>query len=128
MRIIVISTQNSLLSGAISKYLRDRSEMRPECVPGDHAGETADICRAVSADILLMEVAYASPFSFDDRMAATRLVRQYLPGCRVAFLCDENASPDLAEKVKDAKKLGFIDGFFYCSVSGDYLAAALDTM
>jgi hypothetical protein len=51
-----------------------------------------------------------------------------LPSCKTALLCDEQAYPDLADKVKQAKQFGKISSFFYSSVTADYLAAALDAL
>lgn len=55
-------------------------------------------------------------------------VRQCLPGCRVALVVDEVCEPQLADQVRRAKKDGLIDGFFYSSVSSDYLSAMIDAL
>ena len=49
-----------------------------------------------------------------------------LSGALVKYL--QERGEILAERVKDAKKNGVVDGFFYSSVSGEYLAAALDSL
>ena len=36
--------------------------------------------------------------------------------------------PQLADQVRRAKKDGLIDGFFYSSVSSDYLSAMIDAL
>ena len=51
-----------------------------------------------------------------------------LPGCRVALVVDEVCEPQLADQVRRAKKDGLIDGFFYSSVSSDYLSAMIDAL
>lgn len=56
------------------------------------------------------------------------LLRQGLPGCRVALVVDEVCEPQLADQVRRAKKDGLIDGFFYSSVSSDYLSAMIDAL
>ena len=38
-----------------------------------------------------------------------------------ALVVDEVCEPQLADQVRRAKKDGLIDGFFYSSVSSDYL-------
>jgi hypothetical protein len=128
LRNIVISVQNVLLSDAIMKYLRERAELRPERVRPDRVSETVDICCGVGAEVLLMEVTRMPPFTLEKRLELTAELRETLPGCKVALLCDENAEPELAEQVKEARKLGRIDGFFYASVSAPYLSAALDAL
>ena len=57
-----------------------------------------------------------------------RRLRQGLPGCRVALVVDEVCEPQLADQVRRAKKDGLIDGFFYSSVSSDYLSAMIDAL
>lgn len=128
MRISVISTQNGLLSGALAMYLQERGDIIPQRVLKPGPGEPLDTCRAVGADILLMEVTRISPCTFAERSDTVAQVRAVLPNCKIALLCDENADHALAEQVKDAKKCGLIDGFFYTSVSGEYLADALDSL
>jgi hypothetical protein len=41
------------------------------------------------------------------------------------FLCDENISPEIARSVVSLKKNREIDAFYYSSVTGKYLIAAL---
>ena len=55
-------------------------------------------------------------------------LRQELPGCKMALLCDETAYPELAREVMRVKQTGQIDAFFYASVTAEYLAAALDAI
>ena len=81
-----------------------------------------------SADILLMEIAKVSPFTLEEGLKVVHKVRDTIPKCKIVFLCDENADPEVAESVKDAKKIGLIDSFFYSSVSGEYLSAMLDAL
>ena len=56
LRIAVISTQNRLLSGAIIKYMQERSELRPVHILEDNDEEPLKTCKSVQADVLLMEV------------------------------------------------------------------------
>ena len=64
MRIAVISTQNRLLSGAIIKYMQERSELRPVRILEDNDEEPLKTCKSVQADVLLMEVNQIPPFTF----------------------------------------------------------------
>ncbi len=82
-------------------------------------------CLLQGADILLAEVSYASGATLAGRLAEARLLRQERPECKIAFLCDENSSPEIAKEVMTAKKDGIIDAFFYSSVTAKYLVAAL---
>ena len=128
MRIGIISTQNGLLSGALMKYLIERGEILPQRILSTDPDEPFNTCLSLNADILLMEVTRVPHYTLEERMKTIREIRHAIPKCRIALLCDENADQELAEQVKDAKKNGLIDGFFYSSVSGEYLAAALDSM
>ncbi len=129
MRTIVISMQNNLLAGAIVKYLIERGELMPERIL-DHSKKDEPYlsCEALNADVLLMEISRLPNFTLDQRMETAKNVRRTLPKCKIALLCDENADPYIAEKVKDAKMMGLIDGFFYSSVTGEYISAALDAL
>lgn len=90
--------------------------------------EPLSSCKALCASVLLMEVSRIPPYTLDKRLQTAHQVRVEMPGCKIALLCDDNADPDTAESVKNAKKMGLIDTFFYSSVSGEYLASALDAL
>ena len=75
-----------------------------------------------------MEVNQIPPFTFSQRRSAAAQIRKCLPSCRIAFICDENADPEDAKKVKELNKEGGIDTFFYSSVTGEYLVDMLDTL
>lgn len=129
MRIIVISMENNLLSGAMIKYLMERGELIPERIL-DHSkkDEPYTSCMALNADVLLMDISRRPQFALEERLETAKRIRQALPKCKIALLCDENADPDIAEKVKDAKMLGLIDGFYHTSLTGEYISAALDAL
>lgn len=128
MKVAVLQMQNNLLSGAIAEYLKERGELMPQRVTRRSGDEPLLSCKSVNAAILLMEVTRVPPFTIEERKAAIAKIRAACPACRIALLCDENADRDTAEKVADLKKIGVIDNFFYSSVSGEYLAAALESM
>ena len=128
MRIGVISTQNGLMSGALIKYLNERGEIMAQRILTSDPDEPFSTCCSLDADILLMEVTRVPHYTLEERMKTIVRIRSELPDCKIALLCDENADQELAEQIKDAKKNRVIDGFFYSSVSGEYLAAALDSM
>lgn len=94
----------------------------------DKKDEPYSTCKVNGAGILLMEASLAPPFTLTERLETAQQMRKTLPHCKIVLLCDEKADPDTAERVKDAKKMGLIDGFFYSSVSGEYLVAMLDAL
>lgn len=125
MKSIVVCIGNALLSEAIIKMLQDCGAFAPyRVLPHDEGNAAAD-CEALSADILLMDVSYASGATFETRIGEAKQVRERLPTCKLVMLCDENSSPDIARQVVNAKIDGLIDGFFYSSVTEKYLTAAL---
>ena len=129
MKTIVISMQNNLLSGAIVKYLLERGELIPERILDESKeDEPYASCQTLQADVLLMDISRLPQSTLERRLETAKRVREMLPNCKIALLCDENADPDMAEKVKDAKMLGLIDGFFHSSVTGEYISAALDAL
>jgi hypothetical protein len=126
MEKIVVSIQNGLLAEAISQMLTESGEFQPFRVPvGDKKADLVDNCVMMQANILLAEVSYASGTTMDRRLPEVKELRSLLPVCKIAFLCDENSSPEIAQDVMNAKKDGYIDAFFYSSVTAKYLVAAL---
>lgn len=128
MKSIVVSMQNTLLTEAIMGALTATGDFRPSRILNDKVSDTPFLCRAVHADILLMEVARRSGFTQEERLVLAQKVRKEVPTCRVALICDENSDPDMAFSVKSAKQRGNIDAFFYGSVTAAYLTAALDAL
>ena len=121
--------QNNLLAGAIVKYLTERGELMPKRIQNPSKEDEPYLTSAaLNADVVLMEISRLPNFTLDRRIETARKIKKTLPKCKVALLCDENADPDIAEKVKDAKMMGLIDGFFYSSVTGEYISAALDAL
>lgn len=128
MKNIVISMQNSLLSGAIARALSERGQFRCQQVAPGRMQEIASVCKTLAADVLLMEVNRFPAAMLEKRLETGTQVRRCCPGCRIVLLCDEVADPELAEQVLRARQAGQIDGFFYASVTAGYLSAALEAM
>ena len=128
MRKIVVSIQNGLLAEAMTSLLGRSGEFEPyRTVAGKKSRTVAD-CMACSADIVLMEVSHAPGMTVEARMREGEQIRQMVPGCKIVLLCDENVSPEIARDVVSAKKAGRIDAFYYSSLTGKYLVAALYAM
>lgn len=128
MKIIGISIQNGLLAEGIIQMLNESGGFQPFRIVSPKKNGVVSNCRLQEADILLAEVSYASGTTIDGRLAEARSLRQERPECKIAFLCDENSSPEIAKEVMTAKKDGLIDAFFYSSVTAKYLVAALDAI
>jgi DNA-binding NarL/FixJ family response regulator len=128
MRKIVVSVQNGLLAESISRMLEESSEfLIYRSVVGGQNNLAVD-CAMYEAEIVLMEVSLGRGLSLQSRLEETKQIRRTNSGCKIVLLCDENTAPDLAREVALSKKDGLVDGFFYSSVTGAYLVAALASL
>ena len=125
MRKIVVSVQNGLLAESITRMLEESSEFLIYRSAVGNRNSLAMDCVMYGAEIVLMEVSPGRGLSLQARMEETRQIKSANIGCKIVLLCDENTSPDLAREVALAKKDGRVDAFFYSSVTGSYLVAAL---
>jgi len=125
MRKIVVSVQNGLLAESISRMLEESREFSIYRSAVGSRNSLAVDCAMYGAEIVLMEVSPGRGLSLQARMEETRKIKSANPDCKIVLLCDENTSPDLAREVVLAKKDGRVDAFFYSSVTGSYLVAAL---
>ena len=125
MRKIVVSIQNGLLGEALTSLLQLSGEFEPYRAAVDKNKRTVSACVAYNADLVLMEVTHTAHANLEGRLLEGEQIRQLVPGCKIVLLCDENVSPDIAREVVAAKKSGRIDAFYYSSVTGKYLVAAL---
>ena len=128
MRSIVVSMQNLLLSEAVARTLAETGEFRVEQVLPGKTSDTFSLCRAMQADILLMEVSRLSAYTLESRLSLIDRLSAKIPGCKFALLCDENSDPELAHQVVCARQDRRIDAFLYASVTPAYLVAAMDAL
>ena len=125
MRKIVVSIQNGLLAEALTSLLGQSGEFEPIRTVAGRKSRTVADCIACAADIVLMEVSHAPGMTLEAQMHEGEQIRQMIPGCKIVLLCDENVSPEIARDVISAKRDGRIDAFYYSSLTGKYLVAAL---
>ena len=125
MRKIVVSIQNGLLAESLTEMLRYSGEFDPYRVAVDRKKRAVPACMACDAEIVLMEVSQAAGASVAERLSEVHQIRLMVPNCKIVFLCDENISPDIARKMIALKKNQEIDAFYYSSITGKYLLAAL---
>ncbi len=126
MRNIVVSIPNNLLSGGLCLYLQKEPGFR--VFREDRLEQLTDTCVAAGADVLLAEVRHYFPYTVANWLTRSGAVKEQLPQCRIAFVVDENSSPEVAEEVKRAKGKGLIDAFFYGTVSGEYVTAVVGSL
>ena len=110
MKNIVVCIGNGLLSEAIIKMLKNSGEFKPFRVLIQKKSNIANDCEALSADILFLDVSYASGTTMETRLKEVKQVREKIPSCKLVMLCDENSAPDIARDVANAKK----DGLMRC--------------
>ena len=125
VRKIVLSIQNGLLGEALTSLLQLSGEFEPYRAAVDKNKRTVSACVACHADLVLMEVTHTAHANLEGRLLEVEQIRQMIPGCKIVLLCDENVSPDIAREVVAEKQSGRIDAFYYSSVTGKYLVAAL---
>lgn len=125
MRRIVVSVQNALLAEALENLLESSGEFQPYRTAADGSNRTVQACAAYAADIALMEVTRVQRTSLETRLNEAKQIQQLVPGCKIVLLCDEKISPEIAHEVIEAKRSGKIDAFYYSSLTGKYLIAAL---
>ena len=104
MKKILLSVQNNLLSEAIQNALVKKGRFCIENVSPNQDGKILDLCIAERVDVLLMDVTRLADSTIEKRLELCGKVKEYLPSCKTALLCDEQAYPDLADRVKQAKQ------------------------
>lgn len=122
MKTIAMGVCNGLMAASIRDLMQRVTNLTVCLIRGC---DVVSECMAVSADIVLLEVAFPAGFTVEERIKQASLLRQQMPACRIVFLCDENSTPELARKVAVAKKDGLIDDFLFSSVGERYLVAIL---
>ena len=127
MRRVVIDMQNILFADAIAEALR-RYDSDFEPVMSESPGKTLELCNAILANILIMEVTAYAPWKMEKRMKICDELRKCNPDCKIALVVDENTEKKLADQVRQAKKDGLVDNFIYGSISSSYLSAVIDAL
>ena len=125
MRRIVVSIQNGLLAEAIINLLKQSGEFLPIRAVDNGKNRLVSTCVTCMPDIVLMETSHAPDNTLEKRLDQVGQIRRMVSNCKAVLLCDENTSPQIAKELIEAKKEGKIDAFFYSSITGKYLIAAL---
>ena len=86
MKNIVVCIGNGLLSEAIIKMLKNSGEFKPFRVLIQKKSNIANDCEALSADILLLDVSYASGTTMETRLKEVKQVREKIPTCKLVML------------------------------------------
>ena len=62
-----------------------------------------------------------TPWLLCERMKLRDEVKTTCPDCKIALIVDSNTEKQAAKDIRDAKKNGIIDQFFYGSMTAEYL-------
>ena len=120
MKKTVVDMQNFLFADSIAAAFKnsnyDIDVVRPE-TPQD----TVELCRVFKPFVLLMEVTAYTPWLLCERMKLRDEVKTVCPDCKIALIVDSNTEKQAAKDIRDAKKNGIIDQFFYGSMTAEYL-------
>ena len=127
MRRVVIDMRNALFADAVAGAL-SRFDADFDPVISGGPDQTLALCRAVQANVLMMEVTVCTPWKLEERLKLRDELKRTEPDCKIALVVDENTEKKLADRVRQAKKDGLIDNFIYGSVSSTYLSAVIDAL
>ena len=62
-----------------------------------------------------------TPWRLSERLKLRDRVRELCPDCKIALMVDSNTERQAAKDIRDAKKDGLIDQFFYGSMPAENL-------
>ena len=120
MKKIVVDLQNYLFADSIAVAFRN-SNYDIDVVRAETPQDTVELCRVYKPFVLLMEVTAYTPWLLCERMKLRDEVKAMCPDCKIALIVDSNTEKQAAKDIRDAKKNGIIDQFFYGSMTAEYL-------
>lgn len=120
MRKIVIDMQNYLFADAVATAFKN-SDYDIEVIRAESPRDTVELCKVYEPFALVMEVTGYTPWKLSERLKLRDQVRELCPDCKIALMVDSNTERQTAKAIRDAKKDGLIDQFFYGSMSAEYL-------
>ena len=120
MQKIVVDLQNFLFADVVATAFRN-SDYDIDVVRAESPKDTVEICRLYKPFLLVMEVTGYTPWQLCERLKLQDAVKAVCPECKVALIVDSNTEKQAAKNIRDAKKDGLIDQFFYGSMPAEYL-------
>ena len=120
MKKIVVDMQNFLFADSIAAAFKN-SNYDIDVVLAETPQDTVELCRVYKPFVLVMEVTAYTPWLLCERMKLRDEVKAICPDCKIALIVDSNTEKQAAKDVRDAKKNGIIDQFFYGSMTAEYL-------
>ena len=120
MQKIVVDIQNFLFADSIAAAFRN-SDYDIDVVRAETPNDIPELCQMYKPSVLVMEVTGYTPWLLCDRLLLRDEVKSICPNCKIALLVDSNTEKQAAKDIRDAKKNGIIDQFFYGSMTAEYL-------
>ena len=118
MKKIVVDMQNYLFADSIATAFKN-SDYDITVVRAESPRDTIELCRVFKPFVLLMEVTAYTPWLLCERMKLRDEVKRVCPDCKIALIVDSNTEKQAAKDIRDAKKNGIIDQFFYGSMTAE---------
>ena len=120
MKRIVVDMQNFLFADSIAAAFKN-SNYDIDVVRAETPQDTVELCRVYKPFVLVMEVTAYTPWLLCERMKLRDEVQATCPDCKIALIVDSNTEKQAARDIREAKKNGLIDQFFYGSMTAEYL-------
>ncbi len=120
MKKIVVDMQNYLFADSVAAAFKN-SDYDIDVVRAESPMNTVELCRLYKPFVLIMEVTGYTPWLLCERLKLRDKVKTVCPECKIALIVDSNSEKQAARDIRDAKKNGLIDQFFYGSMTAEYL-------
>ena len=120
MQKIVVDMQNYLFADSVAAAFKN-SDYVIDVVRAESPMNTVELCRLYKPFVLIMEVTGYTPWLRCERLKLRDKVKTVCPECKIALIVDSNSEKQAARDIRDAKKNGLIDQFFYGSMTAEYL-------
>ena len=120
MQKIVVDMQNYLFADSVAAAFKN-SDYDIDVVRAESPMNTVELCRLYKPFVLIMEVTGYTPWLLCERLKLRDKVKTVCPECKIALLVDSNSEKQADRDIRDAKKNGLIDQFFYGSMTAEYL-------
>ena len=120
MQKIVVDMQNYLFADSVAAAFKN-SDYDIDVVRAESPMNTVELCRLYKPFVLIMEVTGYTPWLLCVRLKLRDKVKTVCPECKIALIVDSNSEKQAARDIRDAKKNGLIDQFFYGSMTAEYL-------
>lgn len=119
MKKIVVDMQNFLFADSIATAFKN-SDYDIAVVRAESPRDTIELCRVFKPFVLLMEVTAYTPWLLCERMKLRDEAKTVCPDCKIALIVDSNTEKQAAKDIREAKKNGIIDQFFYGSMTAEF--------